>query len=158
MARSCCSCCWSVHFMQLNQTVHLLHFTTTVTTCNNTAMSPHLVYLTNTSLEDTYHFLDNNAIIQMATCQFLTNGMDGVTQWTQHCMFTWNVDTCYYILTTCSNVTSSHMTCVDSPYHLACQAAKYMSRGDAIPMAGQTYDNCTQAGIFAKYTSWGNTA
>jgi hypothetical protein len=72
LRQGCYSCCWSVHFMQLNQTVHLLHFTT-VMNCNSTAMSPRLVYLTNTSLEDTYHVLDNNAIAQMATCQFLTD-------------------------------------------------------------------------------------
>jgi len=145
--------------MQLNQTVHLLHFTTTVMTCNRKAMSPHLVYLTNTSLEDTYHVLDNNAIVQMATCQFLTNCRYRQCNSMDSALFVYLK--CRYLLLHSHNLfqldKQTSDLCVDSPYHLACQAAKYMSRGDAIPMAGQTSDNCTQAGIFAKYTSRGNT-
>jgi len=146
--------------MQMNQTVHLLHFTTTVMTCNSTAMSPHLVYLNNTSLEDTYHVLDNNAIVQMTTCQFLTdcryrrrNSMDSA-------LFVYLK--CRYLLLDSHNLFTldkqTYDLCVDNLHHSACQAAQYMSCGDAIPMARQTSDNCTQAGIFATYTSPGNTA
>jgi len=141
--------------MQLNQTVQLLHFTTTVMTCNSTAMSPRLVYVTNTSLEDTYHVLDNNAIVQMATCQFLTNCWYGRCNSMDSALFVYLK--CRYLLLHSHNLfkldKQTYDLHVDNLYHSACQAAKYMSRGDAIPMPRQTSDNCTQAGIFAKYAS-----
>jgi len=115
--------------MQLNQTVHLLHFTITVMTCNSTAMSPCLVYLTNTSLEDTYHIPENNAIVQMATCQFLTDCQYGRRNTMDSALFVYLK--CQYLLLHSHNLFTldkqTYDLYVDNLYHSACQATKYMN-------------------------------
>ena len=144
--------------MWLNQTVRLLHFTTTVISCNSIAMSPHLLYLTK-HVTPGYLLLLNSALIQTATCQFLTDSRYGWCISMDSALFVHLI--CWYFITLSWLVDTWQayiwLVCVWTICIIHHVKQPSTSHGNAIPMTRWTSDNCTQAGIFATYTSQGNT-